>query len=1144
MSKKFAAGIYLVLLLVIPGCRSGERISAGADSGEEAGQVITHRIAVILEPSENYIRVEDMITIPAQAAERPVSFLLAEDMEIISHDPHVEITAAGGRQRPTDPGMDREYDNENPPIILNRYNLDHVGTGTRRYSFKLEYHGKIFYPVEDSAEEYARSFGQSPGIISGEGVYLGGSTCWVPSFGDKMVRFHMTVDLPEGWDAVSQGKRSIPIQPHGRRIVEWDSNEPMEEIFLVAAEFTEYSSSGGPVEFNAFLRRPDEALAFRYIETTSRYLEMYEALVGPYPFAKFALVENFWETGYGMPSFTLLGEKVIRFPFILHSSYPHELLHNWWGNSVYVDFRSGNWCEGLTTYLADHLIKEQRGEGAQYRQSALERFTAHVNGENDFPLTEFHSRSDAATEAVGYGKSMMIWNMLRDKVGDRLFVEGLKRFYAENRFRRASFTDIRKSFEEVAGIGLEGFFSQWVERKGAPQLDLSLCEAVIEEGRNKIRFEIEQVQAEDPFELDIPVAIEFADTVEIIKVRMNERREEYRIEFDQRPLSVHVDPYFNIMRRLHPNESPPSLSTIFGARAVLIILPSGSEGETGGKYRILAEKWARDQARDIKIVDSGETGPLPSDRAVWIFGEENRYMSIIDEGMRLYGSEITENKVSFGPEEIEREGNSFAVAVRHPLDPGSVAVWLSIGDEKAVDGLSRKLPHYGKYSYLAFSGSEPENQVKGRWGVVDSPLFQFTDENSRQEHPVRIEPAKRAPLTELPPSFSEQRMMDDLNCLADARMEGRGLGTRGIEAAARYIADSFSSAGLEPGADDHSFYQLWEGSTGPGSEKGELRNIIGVIPGVDEEKSGEAVLICAHYDHLGKGWPDCRKGNAGKIHYGADDNASGVAVMLELARYFNLYARPPRTLVFAAFTAEEDKLRGSGYFVKNYRSYPPEKIIGVINLDTVGRLFGKKVRILDSSSAREWMHIFLGAGYVTGAGVEIVRERLDSSDQGSFIEAGVPAVQLFSGVHSDYHTPEDTPDRIDPRGMVSVASLAREAVVFLAGTDERLHFTGDSGGSDHEGERKAGRRTASTGSMPDFAFSGKGVRIAAVTAGSAAEIAGLREGDIITSVAGVEVKGVKEYSDKLKNLQPGDAVEFVVTRGTEKIVVTIILQER
>src|SRR5262249_34773097 len=169
---------------------------------------------------------------------------------------------------------------------------------------------------------------------------------------------------------------------------------------------------GCAVKALAFLRKPEQALADRYLDATVQYLDMYRGLLGPYPYSKFALVENFWETGYGMPSFTLLGEQVIRFPFILHSSYPHELLHNWWGNGVFVDLAGGNWCEGLTAYLADHLIAEQRGQGAEHRRAILQRVTDYVTPENDFPLTRFLSRHNAVTEAVGYGKTAMVFNML------------------------------------------------------------------------------------------------------------------------------------------------------------------------------------------------------------------------------------------------------------------------------------------------------------------------------------------------------------------------------------------------------------------------------------------------------------------------------------------------------------------------------------------------------------------------------------------------------------------------------------------------------------------------------------------------------------------------------------------------------------
>jgi hypothetical protein len=181
----------------------------------------------------------------------------------------------------------------------------------------------------------------------------------------------------------------------------------VDEITLVGGPLVVYREAAGAVEALVYLRQKDDALAAKYLQATAQYVEMYRGLIGPYPYGKFALVENFWETGYGMPSYTLLGPQVIRFPFILTSSYPHEILHNWWGNSVFVDYESGNWCEGLTAYMADHLIQEQRGAGEDYRRDTLQKYRSYVREGRDFPLTEFRSRHSAATEAVGYGKTLM-----------------------------------------------------------------------------------------------------------------------------------------------------------------------------------------------------------------------------------------------------------------------------------------------------------------------------------------------------------------------------------------------------------------------------------------------------------------------------------------------------------------------------------------------------------------------------------------------------------------------------------------------------------------------------------------------------------------------------------------------------------------
>ena len=224
-------------------------------------------------------------------------------------------------------------------------------------------------------EEYTRGFRETKGLIGPEGVYLSGASFWYPHVGPGLVTFALDVTLPEGWHVISQGDGT---SRDADGVARWRTTAAMDEIYLVGGPLRVWQDRAGAVETLVYLHEDDAGLADKYLAATAQYLEMYRGLIGPYPYSKFALVENFWETGYGMPSFTLLGPSIVRFPFILTSSYPHEILHNWWGNSVFVDYESGNWCEGLTAYLADHLIQEQRGRGAEHRRATLQKYASYV----------------------------------------------------------------------------------------------------------------------------------------------------------------------------------------------------------------------------------------------------------------------------------------------------------------------------------------------------------------------------------------------------------------------------------------------------------------------------------------------------------------------------------------------------------------------------------------------------------------------------------------------------------------------------------------------------------------------------------------------------------------------------------------------
>jgi Peptidase family M28/Peptidase family M1 domain/PDZ domain len=1110
-----------------------------------ADPIIHHKLSVTINPATHYLEATDQVTIPADELKPALNFLLNKNLTVTSGSPDVILKLSQSGIKAEDFGMDREDFNLSTDNSENEYSLTFTKKTEGNITFTLKYSGMINYPIRQQGAEYERGFSETPGIIDTQGVYLAGSTYWVPWFNNKNITFELTTTIPKPWDVVSEGKRTLNEEKDSNHIICWDSPEPMEEIYLIAAQFTEYSKPAGSVDVMAFLRTPDETLANKYLEATAQYLEMYRKLIGPYPFTKFALVENFWETGYGMPSFTLLGEQIIRFPFILNSSYPHELLHNYWGNSVYVDFKSGNWCEGLTAYMADHLIAEQRGQGEEYRRTALQKYTDYVSSSNDFPLSEFGSRYNASSEAIGYGKSLMMWNMLREMVGDEDFVKGFQEFYREYKFKTASFDDIRKTMESVTGKDLKSFFDQWVKRTGAPELSLSGLSVEKNKEGYKLKFTLKQVQDEDAFNIEVPVAVSFEKKAEIKKVEMNSKEESYEMTFPKEPLLVQVDPQFNMFRKLNFNEIPPSLSKIFGSENILIILPSKADKQKQEYYKKLADDWSSDTTKQIKVMYDNEVSSLPADVDTWVLGTENIFAKNIKDGLKDYDAHLNSDSVSFANTSFSSNKNSIIIAVRNPINLASVCVFLSTDNKDAVPGLERKLPHYGKYSYLVFEGTEPTNIAKGQWDVVNSPLVaKIKTGNKTQPTGIFTDLQKRKALAELEPVFSADRMQQTINYLASPELAGRAPGTEGINKAAEYIVEKFKSAGLLPGADDGTYFQKWNEIVDAKGTKAEVKNIIGIIPGTNPDMKDESVIVSAHYDHLGLGWPSASKGNEGKIHPGADDNASGVSVILELADLLGKTVKPQRTIIFIAFTCEEEGLLGSKYYVENMKRFPAKKVIGDINFDTVGRLFGKKLLVLNSSSAREWKFIFMGASYVTGVESEMVTQELDASDQVSFIRAGIPAVQIFSGANEDYHKPTDTPDKIDKAGLVKVAAFAREGILYLADRKEPLNFEGKLVNDKEKTQTNSGQRRASTGSIPDFAYPGEGVKIADVTSGSSAEKCGLQKGDVIVQLDKYKVKNLREYSDALKKFNPGDVVEIVYLRDGKENHTNITLMER
>jgi len=1095
-----------------------------ASESLQRNTTIHHDLKIVLYPKEHRFSAEDTITVSEDLLPE-FHFLLHKGM-----NPILQTNGANILNETL----------ERQDLIFESFRVK-LPPGTN--TFMIRYGGIINHPIEQFGKEQARGYSQTIGIISEEGVYLSGSSYWYPAFDKEFVNFTLQVELPDGWDAVSQGGRTVHTKDNGKRLVRWKSPEPQEEIFLVAARFNEYVKSDGRAQAMVYLRTPDQGLADKYLDATLRYIAMYEKIIGPYPYKKFALVENFWETGFGMPSFTLLGPKVIRFPFIINSSYPHEILHNWWGNSVFPDYNKGNWSEGLTAYLSDHLLKEQQKEGAEYRQTTLQKYTDYVSSGRDFPLTEFRSRHSSSSEAIGYGKSLMFFHMLRVGLGDKVFIQGIQDFYQKNRFAFATFTELRKSFENISGKDLKAEFDQWITRPGAPEIRISDVKMHKEAGRYILSAIMKQLQAGKAYHLQIPVAVTMEGQEKAYQTFavMDNKHLEINLDLPSRPLRIDIDPEYDLFRRLDRDEIPPAITQALGAGKMLVILPSAARAELLQSYRNFSNGLSNSGPDEVEVKLDKEIKHIPSDRAVAVIGLENRFMDKVIAALSGYEVNMTGQSVRIGRTEFPFQNHSLVLTARNPENKDMAMMFIASDNPEALPGLGRKLPHYHKYSYLGFVGNEPENIAKGRWPVIDSPMTVFVPGEDGTVTKVKMgELSQRKPLASLEQDFSSERMMETIRFLSDDELKGRGLGTEELDRTAQFIAQKFQEAGLKPTGDEGSFFQTWEDHDNK-VHPVRMMNVIGVIPGKNPEWSDQSIVIGAHYDHLGIVSRNAGGGRAGDIYYGADDNASGVSIFIELAQVLGKNLNPDRSVIFAAFTGEEQDKKGSKYYITGQKIYPVKKCVGMLNLDTVGRLGNNKLLVLGAGSAKEWVHIFRGAGYVAGVEIETVSEELDSSDQKSFQEAGIPAVQLFTGPHTNYHKPTDTAEKIDSEGLVKVASVAKEVIEYLAKREQPMTVTIQGKEKPESVPKK--ERKVSLGIIPDFAYSGGGCRLSGVVQGSPAEKAGLKEGDTIIRINSTVVSKLKDLSDILKSLNAGDKITITFLReGKEMNAVAELVQ--
>lgn len=449
----------------------------------------------------------------------------------------------------------------------------------------------------------------------------------------------------------------------------------------------------GALRLRAYLHPEQAPLAEPYLELTARAVDRYAARIGDYPFDGFSIVSGALPVGLGFPGLTYIGRQVLPLPFIRDQSLTHEILHNWWGNGVRVG-EGGNWSEGLTTYMADYAAAEDRGPDAAraMRLDWLRDYTALPAG-RDRPLTEFRGKTHDASQVVGYGKAAMVFHMIRNDIGEAAFTEGLRRFWADRRFRDAGWTDLRRAFEQASGRDLSAVFAAWLDRPGAPSLQLAAAKA---EGT---ALHLTLRQEGTPYPLGVPVTVTSSAGEERHVVRLDGREANVTLTVQAPPTAVAVDPAFDLFRRLAPGEAPPILRDVTLDQGSALVI--AADGEAGEAARALAARLLEGRTATVAAEKADPGKPL------LLVGTED-----------AVGRALQMLKLPAPPDAVAGRGSARVWTVRQAS--GRAAVVVAGRDAAALQALLRPLPHYGRQSWLVFDGAKAAD--RGVWPAGESPL--------------------------------------------------------------------------------------------------------------------------------------------------------------------------------------------------------------------------------------------------------------------------------------------------------------------------------------------------------------------------------------------------------------------------------------
>jgi len=761
--RTLGKGILFLLLLAIILWTSA-RVFASAPHFDFS--IRSHHLIVEIDPSRHFLKVEDRLEMTRRGRVQTLSFLL---------NPKLKVT------RVADQGTGQPFPWSEAPFSAQARRLDiSVQRAEEPILLSVSYEGSVYDPILKEKELQFVRGDQTTGLISHEGVYLSAATHWYPDRPDSMARYEVEASIPDPFRIVTQGELVSENLKEGTWRSRWVNALPDESLTLVAGKYSVRTRKADGIKISTYFFHEDDRFSEIFLNAAEEYLKLYSGLLGQYPFKKFDIVQNFFSSGYGFPTFTLLAPEAIRQgkEFLRPGALDHEMVHSWWGHCVSLKPGTGNWVEALTTYCANYYYKELKiGKEAahKHREDVMQKYAVEVPSSKDYPLRKFEGKETELDAQIGYGKGSMVFHMLRRIAGKDLFFSTLRQFAVQYRGKQASWEDIKKIFEETCEKRLDWFFSQWLDRVGGPQLKLENVK--LQNTSNGYTVSGEVVQEGDVYQFLLPIEVDEGLGKRRLFLDVSKRRSSFSMEVPRMPLRLALDPEGHLFRRLYPEEIVPGLNALLEDRGKIIIVSDQGDEESRKIYLDLARKVKEQKGGEILSVKDVTEERL-GNSSVMLLGESWK-SPMISKLLSNLPRPIDRKEGSFfvKGERMDEGDESLLVSLSNPLHPGK---WVTLYFGRSANALSRAkyIFFYGWDSYILFKGGRP----KERGNFPPRSSFVSCDFLSK-DHLAKIEP---------------QRLREHVSYLASPDLAGRFPGTPGYQKAQTYLVKHLEAMGITP----------------------------------------------------------------------------------------------------------------------------------------------------------------------------------------------------------------------------------------------------------------------------------------------------------------------------------------------------------